>query len=251
MEEMLKEDPEYLSKIVEAYIDETIEVPSEMPTIVSYMPEQDISGIYKGVLATYDWSGLHLQSETPLSISMKTNKDSLLGLWIQGGDSIAFSAKIDSDGAIRFNNTTAELYDRYSTNFLSRYLFEHVNLNYASDIITGELRLYSLSEMEPGRPMSVSLRKKEEGEADNKDTKLYAYSCPSSNQITLKLELAEAVSAVSISFYSRVGMNVANYKYGKLNAGESVLTISPDIPDGYYTIIVVAGNKCLSTIIVK
>jgi len=251
MEEMQKEYPENSSKILEAYVDDIIDVPSEMPTIVPYMQKQDISGTYNGVLATYDWSGMHLQSETPLSISMEVNKDSLYGLWIQGTDSIMFSARIESDGTIRFNNTTADLYDRYSNSTLSKYLFEHVNLNYASDIITGELRLYSLSEMEPERPMSVSLRKKEEDAADEKYTKLFAYSSPSSNQISLKFELEEAVSAVSVSFYSRTGMNVANYKYGGLNAGESILTVSPDIPDGYYTITVVAGNKLLSTIIVK
>lgn len=251
MEEMQKETPEYSSTIREAYIDDIIDVSSEMPTIVSYVPKQDISGTYNGVLATYDWSGMYLQSETPLSISMEANKDSLRGLWIQGADSIAFSARIDSDGAIRFNNTIADLYDRYSNSFMSKYLFEHVNLNYVSDIITGELRLYSLSEMEPERPMSISLRKKEEDAADEKYTKLYAYSSPSSNQISLKFELEEAVSVVSVSFYSRTGMNVANYKYGELSAGENILTVSPDIPDGYYTITVVAGNNHLSTIIVK
>jgi len=254
MEELMKEEPENSILSVEASVDENMNVPTEMPTIVPYLPEQDISGSYNGVLATYDWSGEYLIAQSPLSVVVNSYNDTLNGLWIQGTDSIAFTAKIDSQGVIHFNNTTAELYDRYSSDFHSRYCFEHVELNYAAEVITGDLRLYSLTEMEPERPMFVCLRKSDGAESQDTDeryTKLYAYSSPSSRQITLKFELAEDVPSVAISFYSRTGMNILNYKYGYLGAGECILMLSPDIPDGYYTIHVTAGKNQLSTIIVK
>lgn len=108
--------------------------------------------------------------------------------------------------------------------------------------------------MEPERPMFVCLKKATELDYSTEDenlSKLYAYSSPSSAQITVKFELAEEVPSVVISFFSCTGHNLLNYRYGKLDAGECVLTLSPDIPEGYYTIKVVAGTKQLSTIIVK
>lgn len=254
MYELMKEEAENTYLPLKATLDETVEVPTAMPSIVPYLPKQDISGTYNGVLAIYDWSGENIIDQLPLSIIMESDNDSLKGMWIQGNDTIAFVAKIESDGVIHFDNTMVRLYDRYSSDFHSNYHFEYMELNYASDVITGDLRLYSLSEMEPERPMCVCLRK-DEGEdmfdSDERFTKLYAYLSPSSNMISLQFELAESVPAVSVSFYSRTGMNVANYKYGKLDAGENILTMSPDLPDGCYTIAVAVGNKRLSTIIVK
>lgn len=92
-------------------------------------------------------------------------RDTVQGLWIQGNDTVSFSGKIDTDGTFHFNDTKAEMYDRYSSTLRSQYLFEYVNLNYTSDIITEDVRLYFLSEMGSERPMFVCLKKTQEQES--------------------------------------------------------------------------------------
>lgn len=54
MEELMKAEPENSAQTHEAIIDETLDVPSAMPAMVPYIPNQYISGLYRGVLATYD-----------------------------------------------------------------------------------------------------------------------------------------------------------------------------------------------------
>lgn len=256
MEELLKEEPENSRTSFVAEIDESLHLPTEMESVVTYLPEtvQEVSGYYNGAMAIYDWSGEHLIEERQLNLELEVCNDSVKGLWIQESDSVPFVARIDGKGSIHFMNTEAELYDRYAEDDKSKYKFESININYASGIITGDLRLYSITEMEPERPMYVCLKKQMDvvsEESHYGQNRLYAYSCPSSDQIILRFNLVEDVQSVSISFYSREGNNVKNYSYGALCAGDCEMTVSPDLPDGYYTIRIVAGTEQFQTIIVR
>lgn len=258
MEELLNEEPEnsYQHRFIS--VDSTMVVPDHMPDIEPFIPNQseDVSGEYRGYLATYDWSGKNIISEKPLAVSLSVNKKGVSGLWIQGRDSIPFTASMTNEGTISFDSVETDLYDRYSPNFRSRYRFDTMEMSYINNSLTGSLRLYSLDEMEPDRPMYVCLLKSgfvlDAVSADDEAySKLYAYSVPSSNQVVLKFLLSENVPYVDISFFDRTGFNCLNYRKGALEAGEQMLTLCPNLSSGYYTVRVGVGNRQLSSIIVK
>ena len=259
MEELLNEEPENSDNRTHyAVLDDAVAAPDEMPDVVPYLPANNrtLAGRYEGLLVTYDWSGQHVISEKPLWVDMQVADSIASGLWVQGVDSIPFVARISADGHLRFDSTEADLYDRYASDFTTRYRFEQAEMSFDGTCLTGRLRLYALAEMEPERPMYVSLFK--DGESvegsdadDGRWTRLYAHSVPNSDQVILKFELAEDVPSVSVAFYTQLGNNVLNYSYGALEAGEQTLVLHPALSDGYYAIRVVAGNQRLETMIVK
>lgn len=256
MEELLNEEPENtMVRAHAATLDESITVPEEMPSIVPYLPQnsQEVAGQYQGVIVTYDWSGKNIIEEKPLAVDLTVLGDSVAGLWEQGLDTIPFTAKLTPEGVLHFGDVTAQLYDRYALSGRSTYRFDMADFNYQTGTLTGQLRLYSLSEMEPERPMYVSLRKATAEELTEEEIRssLKAYSSPSTDQVILKFILAEDVPAVRISFFNRTGLNVQNFTYGYLPAGECTLTLSPSLSDGAYTIRVLAGNQQYQTVIVK
>lgn len=255
MEELLNNEPENTGTVYHATLDESLTVPDQMPSIVPYLPQnsQEVAGRYQGMLVTYDWSGMNVIEEKPLALDLSVRGDSATGLWKQGLDTIPFSASLTTEGVLHFDRVVAQLYDRYSPTAKSTYRFDKADFNYNAGMLTGQLRLYSLSEQEPDRPMYVCLRKSVDGELDDEAIRnsLHAYSSPATDQVILKFILAEDVPAVRISFFSRTGLNVQNFTYGYLEAGECTLTVSPNLPDGAYTIQVLAGNCQYQTLIVK
>jgi TPR repeat protein len=257
MEELLNEEPENtMVRAHAATLDESITVPEEMPSIVPYLPQnnsQEVAGQYQGVIVTYDWSGKNIIEEKPLAVDLTVQGDSASGLWEQGLDTIPFTARLTPEGVLHFGDVTAQLYDRYALSGRSTYRFDKADFNYQTGTLTGQLRLYSLSEMEPERPMYVCLLKATGAELSDEEIRnsLKAYSSPTTDQVILKFTLAEDVPAVRISFFSRTGLNVQNFTYGYLPAGECTLTLSPSLADGAYTIRVLAGNQQYQTLIVK
>lgn len=258
MEELLNEMPENKTGWYEAEFDNSLDIPAEMPGIVPYLPLNNrvMSGLYKGLLVTYDWSGCHVVSETPLSVDMQVARDSAYGLWIQGNDSLRFAAQITDDGAFRFGSTDKMLYDRYSPNFYSHYRFEKIAMNYNRGFITGDLRLFSLDEMEPERPMYVCLEKdmSQDGvngqSAEDEFVKIVAYSDPYSDRVTLKFELSEAVESVKVGIYGQNSLNVGSYAYGSMEAGVNTLTLHPNLSEGSYVIYVWAGTHKYQAVVV-
>ena len=256
MEELLNAEPENKTICYYATQDESSDVPQQMPEVTPYLPlnNQVMTGDYEGELVTYDWSGTYIVSEKPLSVSMSVTRDTATGLWIQGADTIPFKAGVDIDGSFNFAGAEKSLFDRYSRTFYSRYRFEKVDMNYHRGYIVGQLRLYSLDEMEHERPMYVSLHKSTlaEGEledADGEYAQIVAYADPYSHRITLKFELSQAVESAQISIYDRNSLNVGNYKYGTLEAGVNMLTLTPNLNEGYYVIHVTAGNQKFQAVI--
>lgn len=255
MEELLKEEPE-VSSFDWAQVDEDGNYPLEMPDISSYIPANNyvLGGHYKGILVSYDWSGTAVISEKPLSVDLNVERDSAYGQWIQGVDTVPFSACIFNNGVLRFSKgVEKEMYDRYSSTFYSRYRFEQADLNYDHGFITGQLRLYSLSEMEPDRPMYISLKKDGigDGETEDENSRIMAYVDPASDRVVVKFELSEGVPAVKINVFTQTGVNIGNYKFGEMSAGVNTLSIRQSLRTGYYAIHVNAGNDYYRTIIKK
>jgi hypothetical protein len=255
MEELLTEKPENHGAVNYATSDATISYPDEMPFIEPFLPldSKVMTGSYQGLLVTYDWSGKSVISEKPLHVDMVVARDTASGLWIQGTDTLSFSASIGEEGDFRFVESEKDLFDRYSPSFTSKYRFEKVDMNYCRGYVTGQLRLYSLDEREPDRPMYVCLRKSDasgSGYGEDEFSKIVAYSDPYSDRITLKFELSESVPSVQVLIYNRMSLNVGSFKYGAMDAGVNSLTFSPNLSDGYYVIYVQAGKQKFQAVIV-
>lgn len=255
MEEQYREEPENHLSVNYAVSDESIGYPTSMPAIEPFLPldNEEMTGQYQGLLVTYDWSGEYVISEQPLQVDMSVVGDAASGLWIQGSDTLQFSAIIADEGSLRFVKSEKVLFDRYAPSFRSKYRFETIDMNYCGGYITGQLRLYSLSEREPDRPMYVCMRKTESSECtDNGDeyARIVAYSDPYSHRITLKFDLSESVPSVQVHIYNRTSLNVGNYKYGAMNVGSNSLTLNPNLTEGYYVIYVQAGSQKFRAVIV-
>ena len=258
MDELLNEEPEnsYQHRFVS--IDASMTIPERMPDIDPYIPNytKDIAGNYNGSIVTYDWSGNNVIAEKPLMVSLDVEGKTASGLWVMGNDSIPFTASLNNDGTIKFDSVEVTMYNRYAQSYASHYRFEYMKMCFLNGTLTGDLRLYSLSEMEPDRPMYVSLKKNiydNNGTVEGSDiySRLDAYSSPSSGQLILKFLLAEEASDVKVSFYTQTGLNCLNYQCGSLESGEQMITLTPNLSAGYYTIQVSANNQNLRTVIVK
>lgn len=258
MEELLKDEPENNPKRRFVNVDKSMEIPETMPAIDPYIPHNRgaIAGTYQGVLVTYDWSGENVISEKPLAMNVTEKAGKYDGLWIQGKDSICFQATATDDGVLKFDSTQVVLYDRYSDDYKALYRFEQADISCGDNSISGQLRLYSLEEMEPERPMYVYLQKN--GDADAQDeqseddnSKIYAYPNPFVDRVTLRFELEADVPSAQICLYSQAGINKQNYNLGALGAGEHSFVIAPDVSENIYIVRVVAGQYKYQTIIFR
>lgn len=256
MEELLKEEPENNPHRRFVNVDASMEVPATMPDIAPYIPDNKsaIAGNYEGILVTYDWSGENVISERPLIVNMKEKNDRFDGSWIQDSDTILFQATATKLGELKFDSTEVVLYDRYSDDYKALYKFEKADIAYNDHSLSGQLRLYSLEEMEPERPMYVYLRKEilsENEMSEENGSRIYSYPNPFISQVTLKFELKENVPSAQIHLYSQSGINKQNYELGALSAGEQTFTITPNIFEDTYIVHVIAGKYKYQTIIFR
>lgn len=229
--------------------------PENMPSTSPFIPgsASAVAGRYEGALVTYDWSGSTVVSELPLTIDMHEHNDSLAGMWIQGNDSIRFSAVISGDNELKFVNTAASLYDRYSDDYKALYRFDNAAVSCDNNGMQGSLRLYSYEEMEPDRPMFISVSKCAELKGDNANSqgKVFAYQRPFSGDIIIKFILDEYIHGTKVDVTTQTGFKVSSYHIGNLCAGEHTYTISPELSGGVYVLQVKASKFAYSTVIVK
>lgn len=256
MEELLKEEPENNPNRRFVNVDASMEVPEMMPDIEPYLPDNRsaIAGTYRGILVTYDWSGENVISEKPLAVNMNEKDGNFDGLWIQGNDTIFFRAGATDQGELKFDSTEVVLYDRYSDDYKALYKFEKADISYFDNSLSGQLRLYSMEEMEPERPMYIYLKRdgnSADEPSEDGNGKIYSYPNPFESQVTLKFELAENVSSAQIHLYSQAGINKQNFNLGALSAGEHAFTITPDIAEDIYIVHVIAGKYKYQTIIFR
>lgn len=256
MLELLKPEPEYNPSLHGLSISENMEIPDRMPEIEPYLPNNKrvLAGRYHGLLVTYDWSGEKVISEKPLTVDMGIDEDKAEGLWLMEGDSIPFAASLTDSGELCFDSTEVTMYDRYSDTYQARYSFEKADLSYVSDMISGKLRLYSLDEQEPERPMYVSLMKtREHGEGNAVDEegngRIYSYPNPYRERVTMWFELEEDVPAAEISLYTQNGMFRQGFRLGALKAGVHSFSVTPDVSENTYIVRMTAGNRVYQAII--
>lgn len=253
--ELLSELPENEGIIPSESEEVDVPVYDEMPGIVPYLPlnKKVLAGRYEGILMTYDWSGEWPLSAKPLVVDMSVNDAQVTGTWIAETDTIGFSATMADDGTLSFDQTESTLFERYAPDFYAHFRFDQVDVNYRNGLLTGQLRLYSLDEQEPARPMYVALRHTLYAEgysAEDESCNIMAYSSPTTHAVTVKFELPEDVPSVQVSLLTQGGLKVADYQYGAMQSGINTVTFTPSLQPGYYAIRVVAGEHQYQTILV-
>ncbi len=256
MDELNKVKPENDPHRHFVNIDETMEIPATMPDIDPYVPDNTgaLAGKYQGVLVTYDWSGQYVISERPLTVDMREKDGNVTGLWVDGNDSVLFNANVTPQGELEFDSTEVVLYDRYAVEKKQLYRFDKADISYMDEYISGQLRLYSMAELEPARPMYLCLRRCNYPMTDTQsddDSKIWAYPNPFKSQVTVRFELDEPCASTKICLYTRTGVNKQSYDLGSLDAGEHTYTFSPNVTDGVYVLHVVAGEHLYQTIIIR
>lgn len=257
MEELLNSKPENDPDRKSKFISRDMAVPDNMPEIEPYVPDNknNLAGHYNGMLVTYDWSGEYVISERKISLDMAVNEDKATGLWLMDNDTIPFTARVSKNGELVFDSVEVSMYDRYSRTYSARYCFDKVDISYISDMISGRLRLYSLDEQEPERPMYVCLQKSGAFDGDDmaKDdnSRIYSYPNPFVSQVTLHFELDNDVKSAKICVYSRTGILRQSYSLGALSAGACSYTIMPDLSEDVYVVHVVADGHVYETVIFR
>lgn len=256
IEELLKGEPEnkFGANLIE--LSEEMAVPDEMPSIEPYVPnnKNSITGEYHGMLVTYDWSGKYVISEKPLNADFVVRNDSVSGSWVLGNDTVGIKAHLSDDAEMRFENVEFCTYNRYSSTYTSQYRFDTADICCADNLITGSLRLYSLTEQEPERPMYLCIQKDDVAEAqgENGNTRIYAYPNPFVDHFTLNFELDEEVPDTRVCIYTQGGLSRLNYRIGALPAGRHTFNVSaPQLDKGTYVVHVYAGSHDYETLIFK
>ena len=257
VEELKRVNPENSINDMVVIVEQSMEVPETMPGIApAAVDTSSLAGNYQGVLVVYDWSGQNVIDRRPLSVNMKVNGGWLHGYWCEGKDTVAFRASVSENGRIEFLSGMTRQTDRYMTKDSVLYRFESADVNVGENSVTGSIRLYSVSEQEPQRPMSICLQKDySDGDIANEiakdDTRLYAWPNPFSGNVTLGFDLSESVESGSITLYSQSGMPVFAATLGALQPGKHSFTVAPSIPEGVYVLHVTAGTCHYRTVVVK
>lgn len=228
-----------------------INTPTAYTNIVPVQPQTELNGTYQGILVTYDWSGKHILSETPLQLTLQTDGNKVLGEWKTETDSVWLNATI-KDGVLHFENTQMQSNDRYSSSEPILYEFTKAEIRAFASSLIGNLRMFSPQTMEPQRPMYLSLHKVgvSDIETEKQTQDLKAYPNPFSDKLNLAIMLSEDCY-MKIAIYDYSGRNVYMADIGLTHAGEQRLTLSPNLAQGVYIVKVFAGKQSFQAIVIK
>jgi TPR repeat protein len=242
IEETLRENAEVLPSMS---ISEDA-IPESMPAAETFLDKSnDLTGQYKGLLVTYDWSGQQVVKEQKLNISFNKAQGCYYGKWIQDADTLVFSAEIADDGTLKFNNTQMLMNDRYTEGEKVDYMFEDASLVLLNHSLSGSLRLYSTTQKEPQRPMYLSLNKSTSKieYADKNNCDISAYPVAGTNQLEVRFVLPGDVKDASIYLTMQNGMPAKSFKLGPLQAGDQRFTIPTNLNNGVYAVTLKADNR--------
>lgn len=253
-EELARHKPENSWEKTHVNINPLLELPANMPDIEPYITSAaDMEGQYQGALVVYDWSGQHVINVHQVAMTTSVKDSTLTGKWCEGEDTICIKGIVSQSGQVRFEEGFITKYDRYMAEQPMLHRFENADISAIGALITGRIRLYSIEEREPDRPMYLTLQKTIDAANSDSEESLnaYAYPNPFTEQTTVSFELPEKVASSKILLYSQTGANIMSYGLGELCAGKHSFTIHPALSDGLYVLHVVAGSHTYRTIIIK
>lgn len=251
-EELEAEKPENSLEGTKILTQNAINVPATFARTRAVQKNADLSGIYQGILVTYDWSGQHIISETPLQLSLQSDSNQVQGEWMTDTDTVWVNATF-KDGILHFENTQMHTKDHYLPEEPILYQFTEAEIQAVGSSLTGNIRMYSPQLMEPQRPMYLSLHKvgtKGIEEQEESQRNIKAYPNPFSDKINLAFTLTENAD-VKVAIYDYSGRNVHMTDMGTLQAGEQRFSLTPNLEPGVYIVKVFAGKQTFQVIIVK
>lgn len=237
IEETLRENAEVEASVTLSDKDEY--VPETMPSVEPFMnTDTNLTGNYRGIIVTYDWSGSLIIKEETLNVSFTKAGNDYHGVWMQGNDTLAVKTKIDSDGKLLFSDSKMFMHDRYTEGSKIECMFEDASLALVGPSLTGGLRMYSLTHNEPLRPMYISLTKSGINEADNDPyiCAMAAYPVPGTGQVEVRFLLPQEVKGATVNLTDQNGLYVKSYKLGALSAGQQRFSISTNLKKGLYVV---------------
>jgi hypothetical protein len=220
-----------------------------------YIPTSDlISGIYKGFIIQYDWSGKYITSSKSLELDLNLNDKKVTGLWIEDkSDSIRVNADLSYD-SIRFNRMEYRRRDHYSDENGIKYNFQNANLNlvqYGDSIfLAGNLEMFSSQRNEPSKPIFIVLAR---ADSSLMSTKLHlrTYPNPFNNLITAQFEIPKA-DIVEIQILTLDGVTMYRNYAGLLEVGHYSLPVKVgNLSSGTYLLKFTYGKQMQISRIIK
>lgn len=255
IEEVARANPENYLNDIFVYDSAFVNVPNHMPEIRMNVNDTTLlKGYYTGYVVIYDWSGQHVLGEKPVAMSVNRTGKEISGHIILGMDSIPFKANITKEGALKFKKSYVSLNERYTFNGKVKYKLDYANLDIWDDKIRGSLALYSLSQLEPERPMYMELYRGGRPNVNKNKDNAYGYiditPNPFGSQFEAIFEITENSNAIA-RIFDKFGMIIWQQNLGTLEAGKHRIPLCPDIKTGYHVLNISAGKQVLRTIIVK
>lgn len=249
MKELMEPEPEntHLQPVQLEGI--SIDVPNQYVAVEPIPSMESLSGSYKGSLFTFDWSGKYLLRQDTLSLDIFEQDGQIETLWYYPVDTLQFTGRYE-DGTIHFDAVYGSHANHYAPEG-NLCFFQEADVNVVGDRLAASLRMYSLTEMEPERPMCLMLQKEQyAADAYNCITRVSASPSPFINELHFSFELLEQQD-VHIGIYSTSG-NVEYFMTpGVLDAGEHDFVAMPSVARGNHLLKIFAGPYTYQTIIVK
>lgn len=237
IEETLRENAEVEASTIIS--DKEEYTPTSMPRVEPFINSaSDLTGNYKGIIVTYDWSGSQIIKEDMLDVSFTKAGNNYHGIWIQGNDTITIGTKINADGKLLFDDSRIFMSDRYTEESKIECIFEDASLALVGTSLTGGLRMYSLSHNEPLRPMYLSLCKSDGNDSDNDPYRcaMAAYPVSGTDMVEVRFLLPKETKEATLTLTDQNGLYVKSYKLGAMLAGQQRFSISTKLNNGLYVV---------------
>lgn len=225
------------------------------------LPIDNISGVYEGTLVTYDWSGKHILTENSLILNINQWGDDFKAEWQEEGKESMEISGLLSDSILLFTNAKYLKKERYEEENIKEENIEEWNFVKAKlsvleedgyKLLTGNLQMISSIEKEPGKPMYLVLKKKNDKEKENNTQKvpLVIYPNPFEDLINISFSL-EKNAKCKILVYNAYGFNIYQQNLGVLTKGKHLYQVNLNVSQGRYIVKLSYDDKIESSIIIR
>ncbi len=229
--------------------------------VYNKVPENAISGSYKGFLIKYDYSGQHIVSAGSLALILSYDAQSktLTGEWNGGGSPPVAVNAVLRDSGIRFLNTSQLLTDRYLPGRQGTYTFKdaRLQLNAKDDsvFLSGNVDVYSEQMQEPEKPITLVLVRVADKPVKAADVQegilLSVYPNPFTDVLNVSFALSRP-RKVNTLLYDMEGRLVYSNPAGALQAGAYRLDLQPgSITPGAYVLVLQYDSQKQSVNVIK
>jgi len=213
-----------------------------------------LEGHYTGFTVRYDWSGKNIISMAPLELSLENKDGEITGEWTEDGSiKTSLKASLSNEG-LSFSNTSFNRKDHYAPAAGEVWQFTNAVLQLAqntdSAFIAGNLRLFSPTRKEPGKPFYIFLQRKiNTAEVADLLGAVQVYPNPVQKQAQLAFTLFKT-TAVTIKILDGQGKMVAVIPTETLLPGTYKRSIAIQGAPGTYMLNLEynGGNKTLKII---